>query len=813
MLRNLAWALAGAVLLAGPVLARPYTVADLLHLESLGRAAVDPSGRWLVFDKRAPYDSAPRFDYDGRPEVILGRLMVVDLAHPGPARPLIQAEPETGYTAGPFSPTGRAILVYRHRGETWEAGVIDLMTGKARWLSLVGDISDFGRTAQWRSDTELVMTALPPGTLPYDVGEGRRAMTRLPVLWDRAVWNKGVTMIEEGAGRYRDANPAPPSKRLLDVNLATGAVAALAEGPFTDLELSQDGRYVAALTWAEPERAVTDAVVRMGDPDRRRDLVLIDLAAGAVRHPLPGRDVVWSLLSWSPTTNSLLVYSRALDTAWSNGSFARIDARDGAVQDLGDPHIRPAIDWTPMNNFTIVRGAWLGDAPAVLARSAAASPEAPADWYRFDAAGAVNLTRGEAEAEASTDNNGGLIMLHHVGVWRYDREGRRRRLDTGTAKSLGSNPVFGLGLRGTLNPPRPASRLWAIDDTEQGPCVDGLGRRVPRVCLDPSEPEDQVLALASAGVVRHTVDSQGVGTLRFIDGSEPQPLATVNGFLATVDVVQPVPIVQRDPDGQARKSWLYLPPAYRPGQKLGLIIVDYPGSVHERPPYGGRADAEDFSTQVQVLVGQGYAVLDPGLPRASGSRDPSEGFTERLLADVDRLAMLGYVDPKRVALWGHSFGGYAALVVASRTHRFAAIISANGLSDLVSARGVFAPNYRVNPEDGYSLRALSGWAESGQGDLASTPWRDPELYARNSPIFFADRIDTPVLLFASELDIVGVGQQEEMFSALWRENKDAELVTFCGEGHVLASPDNIRAMYAKAFAFLDPLIGPAAAQR
>ncbi len=813
MLRNLLWVLVAAVALAGPALARPFTVDDLLHLDSLGKAAVDPSGRWLVFDKRAPYDSAPRFDYGGRSEVILGRLMVVDLAHSGAARPLIEADPDTGYTPGPFSPSGRAILVYRHKGETWEAGVIDLMTGKARWLSQVGDISDFGRAAQWRSDTELVMSALPRGTLPYDVREGRRAMTRLPVLWDRAVWNKGVTMIVEGAGRYRDANPAPPSKRLLDINLATGAVTALAEGPFTDLELSQDGRYVAALAWADPERAVTDSVVRLGDPDRRRDLVLIDLATGAVRHPLPGRDVVWSLLSWSPTTNNLLVYSRALDTAWSTGSFARIDARDGAVQDLGDPHIRPAIDWTPMNNFTIVRGAWLGDAPAVLARSAAASPEAPADWYRLDAADAVNLTRGEAEAEALTDDSGGLIMLHHAGVWRYDSKGQRHRLDAGKAERLGSNPVFGLGLRGTLNPPRPASRLWAIDETERGPCVDGLGRRGPRVCLDARVPEDQVLAVASAGAVRHTVDAHGVGAVSLTDGGTSQPLASLNAFLASVRVAQPIPIVQRDPDGQARKSWLYLPPASRPGEKLGLIIVDYPGSVHGRPPYDGRADAEDFSEQVQVLAAHGYAVLYPSLPPTPGSHDPSEGFTEKLLADVDQLARLGYVDPKRVALWGHSFGGYGALVAASRTHRFAAIIAANGLSDLISARGVFAPNYRVNPEDGSMLRLFSGWAESGQGDLVSAPWRDPELYVRNSPLFFADRIDTPVLLFAGDLDVAGAGQQEEMFSALWRENKDAELVTFFGEGHVLASPDNIRAMYAKAFAFLDPLIGPAAAQR
>ena len=233
----------------------------------------------------------------------------------------------------------------------------------------------------------------------------------------------------------------------------------------------------------------------------------------------------------------------------------------------------------------------------------------------------------------------------------------------------------------------------------------------------------------------------------------------------------------------------------------------YPGGVYEREPSAGRPDAADFSSQVQLIAAHGFAVLVPSLPRAPGSHDPSEGFTEQLLADVDHLTTLAPIDPARVALWGHSFGGYGALVAASRTRRFAAVITANGLSDLVSGRGVFAPNYRVNPEDGFMLRLFSGWAESGQGDLATTPWRNPELYIRSSPLFVAHRIETPVLLLGGDLDVVGIGQQEEMFSALWREDKDAELVTFFGEGHVLAAPANIRAMYAKAFDFLDPLIG------
>jgi dipeptidyl aminopeptidase/acylaminoacyl peptidase len=324
---------------------------------------------------------------------------------------------------------------------------------------------------------------------------------------------------------------------------------------------------------------------------------------------------------------------------------------------------------------------------------------------------------------------------------------------------------------------------------------------------------DNVVALAPAGAVRERFDAHGVGTLDLSGGGEPTHLASVNAHLGDVDVAQPIEIDQRAPGGAQRKIWLYLPPTFQPGAKPGLVILDYPGAEEETAPYNGRPDAEDFSSQAQVLAAHGYAVLIPSLPRASGSNEPSQGFTEQLLADVDRLAALGYTDPARVALWGHSFGGYGALVAASRTRRFAAVIASNGPSDLISARGTFAPRFRTNPEDGFLLRALVGWAESGQGDLVATPWRDPELYVRNSPLFFADRIETPVLLVGGDMDEVGLGQQEEMFSALWRENKDAELMTFFGEGHVLASPGNIRAMYAKAFAFLDPLIGDAGDHR
>jgi hypothetical protein len=72
----------------------------------------------------------------------------------------------------------------------------------------------------------------------------------------------------------------------------------------------------------------------------------------------------------------------------------------------------------------------------------------------------------------------------------------------------------------------------------------------------------------------------------------------------------------------------------------------------------------------------------------------------------------------------------------------------------------------------------------------------------------AGRIATPLLLASGEIDGSHAGQAEELFSALYRQNKDAVLATYWGEGHLLASPGNLRDLYRRAFAFLDQHLGP-----
>src|ERR1700760_4876361 len=91
-------ALVAAVLLclAPPAAARPFTVDDLLGESAFGATALDPSGRWLIIERRDAYDTAERYDYAFENGTALSRLMVEDLAHPGPARPLLQGDTGRG---------------------------------------------------------------------------------------------------------------------------------------------------------------------------------------------------------------------------------------------------------------------------------------------------------------------------------------------------------------------------------------------------------------------------------------------------------------------------------------------------------------------------------------------------------------------------------------------------------------------------------------------------------------------------------------------------------------------------------------------
>jgi dipeptidyl aminopeptidase/acylaminoacyl peptidase len=88
------------------------------------------------------------------------------------------------------------------------------------------------------------------------------------------------------------------------------------------------------------------------------------------------------------------------------------------------------------------------------------------------------------------------------------------------------------------------------------------------------------------------------------------------------------------------------------------------------------------------------------------------------------------------------------------------------------------------------------------------PWRDIEVYIRNSPLAFAGNVTTPLLIIHGDLDHVPIEQGEEFYNALRRQNKRARFVRYFGETNELKSPANIRDANNKIVEWFDQFLSP-----
>ncbi|MBI1198947.1 MAG: prolyl oligopeptidase family serine peptidase [Phenylobacterium sp.] len=793
--------------IASAATARPMTVDDLLSFEQWGQIAVDPSGRWLVVERRGPYADAPRFEAGYYSRYGVSRLHLVDLARAGPARPLMPQELGYGYVAGPVSPKGGRMLVYRFGHRRWEAGIVEIQSGEVRWLGLTPELAVFGRVAQWRSETELLLIARPPGDLPLHMRAGWKAMEQLPGRWALTANGATASVTTIGSGRFLGLRPQAPANRLMRIDAPSGSARLLASGGFFDLELSSSGRHVALATELHDLQPAAIATLRVGSALRRRNVVIVDLDTGRATSPCADCDVLTHLLAWSPKAEELLIFARRRpDEDWAQGRLVRIDAAAATAATVNTGDAVPTIT-SGQDGIGVVHADWLGDDPIVYARSTAQGDRS--DWFRVSPSGPVNLTAHAPPPPAVPAAIDGSALMFIAGgrAWRVDRTGRAAELGRTENLSAVEPSQLDVGVRFTANSaPR---RAWFAATGRLGD-REGLWRisADKQVFLPIDAPRARVVALGPRDLVTATSDDHGGSTLMVrAAGRTDRPVLSLNQAYGDVDFAQVCAVPGRSPDGRLVTHWLYLPADWRPGRPAPLVVVPYPGATYPSPPAKYAAGASTFYTNPQVLAAHGYAVLVPSLPRAA-SGEPMAGLADQVLDAVDAVVAQGYADPDRVAVWGHSYGGYAALAVATQTSRFRSIIASAGISDLVAYWGSVTPDHAVNAEVGSSINWGAGWVEGGQARMGGPPWIDADRYHRNSPALAADRITSPVLLIHGDQDAVPLAQAQAMFTALYRQGKDAALVTFWGEGHVVASPGNVRDLYERVLGWLDVTMAP-----
>jgi dipeptidyl aminopeptidase/acylaminoacyl peptidase len=448
----------------------------------------------------------------------------------------------------------------------------------------------------------------------------------------------------------------------------------------------------------------------------------------------------------------------------------------------------------------------MGEDPIYLAKPNSV-PSARFDWYRLGGSGTVDLSAA-IPSDAGTvvaTSPGSLTLLSGEAIWRTTAKGNAVRL-TAEAAGLVRMPQLKSAQRLYNVPPAGSWIATGLGAARKLHWLDGQGLHGD---IDLPADAGPVIAVSRStqSVVIAERDAHGVEAFGLRRAGAPSlRLAEINAGLSDVDATRILPITHRGPDGQILTSWLLLPPQ-RPGASPPpLVIRPYSGLSYRTPPHD-YANERSFVGNFRALVGHGYAVLVPSLPLPAKRTDPMPGLADRILEVVAAAAKApstaGTFDPDRMALVGHSYGGYTVMAAIGQSDRFKAAISMSGLSDMFAKWHTLASVNRVMSQEAAQFNWGSGSVESGQDEMFKPPWADPARYLRNSPMYAVDRIKTPLLLFHGDQDVVTIEQSDAMFAALYREGKDAISVTYWGEGHLLDSPGNVRDMYARTFAFLD----------
>ncbi|MEZ4416128.1 MAG: prolyl oligopeptidase family serine peptidase [Gemmatimonadota bacterium] len=232
-------------------------------------------------------------------------------------------------------------------------------------------------------------------------------------------------------------------------------------------------------------------------------------------------------------------------------------------------------------------------------------------------------------------------------------------------------------------------------------------------------------------------------------------------------------------DGAPLQGMLFKPDGFDPSQKYPMMVYFYErmsdGLYEYRSPVPGSS-----SIAVPFYVSRGYLVFIPDIPYEIGY--PGESALDAVVPGVLSLTAKGFVQEDKIGVQGHSWGGYQIAYMVTRTNLFAAAEAGAPVANMTSAYG------GIRWQTGMS-RAFQ--YERTQSRIGGTPWDATDEYLSNSPLFFVNKIETPLLMMHNDADgAVPWYQGIEMFSAMRRLQKPVWMLNYNGEAHGLREERN-----------------------
>jgi dipeptidyl aminopeptidase/acylaminoacyl peptidase len=248
----------------------------------------------------------------------------------------------------------------------------------------------------------------------------------------------------------------------------------------------------------------------------------------------------------------------------------------------------------------------------------------------------------------------------------------------------------------------------------------------------------------------------------------------------------------RSTDGKELEGILYKPENFDPSRKYPMMVYFYERMADDLHRYRSPGPGSS-SISISFYVSRGYVVFVPDVHYRDGY--PGESAYDCVVSGV--LAMLdeGFVDPQRIGIQGHSWGGYQIAYLITQTNIFAAAEAGAPVTNMTSAYGGIRWG---------SGRSRMVQYERGQSRLGGSLWEARPRYIENSPLFWADKVETPVLMLHNDEDgAVPWYQGIEFFVALRRLARPAWLLNYNGEPHGLRKYQNRKDWAVRMQQFFD----------
>ncbi len=228
----------------------------------------------------------------------------------------------------------------------------------------------------------------------------------------------------------------------------------------------------------------------------------------------------------------------------------------------------------------------------------------------------------------------------------------------------------------------------------------------------------------------------------------------------------------RSIDGKPLQGILHKPEDFDPEKKYPMMVYFYSKDSDNLHRHWA-PEAHRSIINRTFYTSRGYVVFVPDIPYRVGY--PGESAINAVVPGVTDLIKQGFIDEKNIGVQGHSWGGYQIAFMITRTNIFKAAEAGAVVSNMVSAYGGI--------RWGTGLSRMFQY-ERTQSRIGGTLWEYPLRYIENSPIFWADKIETPLLLMHNDHDgHVPWYQGIELFVALRRLGKPAWMINYNDEPH------------------------------